>query len=73
MVERRNVNGILEIQTGKVIVCFCFVFVCLFVCFCLHSMRDLRSSTRDQTHTPSIGNLASQLPDGQRSLRRPLF
>ena len=22
--ERRYVNGILEIQTGKVIVCFCF-------------------------------------------------
>ena len=75
--ERRYVNGILEIQTGKVIVCFCFcldfVFWFFFFFFCLHSMQDLSSSTRDQTHTPCTGNLVSQLPDGQRSLRRPLF
>ena len=76
MAEPRYVNGILEIQTEEVIVCFRFVFwgfFCLFVRFCLHGMQDLSSSTRDQTHTPCIGNLESQLPGGRRSLRRSLF
>ena len=52
---------------------FGFCFLVFFFFFCLHSMQDLSSSTRDQTHTPCTGNLVSQLPDGQRSLRRPLF
>ena len=39
MAEPRYVNGILEIQTEEVIVCFCFIFVwfffvCLFVFTC---------------------------------------
>ena len=35
--------------------CFCFMFVCLFVCFWPRGIWDLSSPNKDQTHNPFIG------------------